>query len=173
MPVTQAPANASFPPTVAAGAREALESTLGSILGTPPECRASDDSAGTCSGLVGIISFVGDLPWTFSLLLPHATASAIIRAFAGFDIPSDSPDMADVVGELANVIAGDVVARLDRKGIRAQMSLPSVLRGHDIELTSVHGGPWVRFHYGSTRGEFALALAAAKGARVQSAMPGK
>jgi chemotaxis protein CheX len=173
MTLAKAPASASFPPTVAAGAREALESSLASILGAPPTCTASDDSPGSCSGVLGIISFVGDPPWTFTMQLPQATAVAVAQRFAGFHIPFDSPDMADVVGELANVIAGEVVARLERKGVKAHMSLPSVLRGQNIELNSVHGGPWVRYRYTCSQGEFALALACARGARIPSAMPGK
>jgi CheY-specific phosphatase CheX len=173
MPVTQVPASTAFPPVVATGAREALETSLASILGAPPTCTASDDCPGSGSGVLGIISFVGDVPWTFILLLPQPTAVALARRFAGFDIAYEGPDMPDVVGELANVIAGEVVARLERKGIKARMSLPSVLRGQDIELTSVHGGPWARFFYRCPQGEFTVALASAKGARVPTAMPGR
>ena len=65
--------------------------------------------------------------------------------------------MGDLVGEMANVMAGDIVARLEKSGIKAQMSLPTVARGHDVELlppsnactqrlrfTSATGGFWFR-----------------------------
>ena len=43
--------------------------------------------------------------------LPRQTASNLVLAFAGCEIDFDSPDMGDAVGELANILAGDFVAR--------------------------------------------------------------
>jgi len=51
-------------------------------------------------------------------------------------VPFESSDMGDAIGELANVIAGSVKARLDQRGAKANISLPTVLRGSAVE--SVH-----------------------------------
>lgn len=84
--------------------------------------------------VVGMISFVGDLIWTMDLILPHDSAQAIAQKFAGFDIPYESQDMGDVVGEVVNVIAGVLCGNLHSVGIRSQMSLPTVTRGNAFEL---------------------------------------
>lgn len=81
----------------------------------------------------GIISFVGDLTWSLILVLPHDSAELMAQKFAGFEIPYDSEDMGDVVGELTNVLAGVLCGRLEGVGIKSQMSLPTVTRGSDFE----------------------------------------
>lgn len=88
----------------------------------------------SCDGIVGIISFVGDYTWSLILGLPHDAAISIAQKFAGFEIEFDSPDMGDVIGELANVLAGVVNGKLETAGVRAYMSLPTVACGHDVQL---------------------------------------
>jgi chemotaxis protein CheX len=81
----------------------------------------------------GIISFVGDLTWSLILVLPHDSAEMLAQKFAGFEIPYDSVDMGDVVGELTNVLAGVLCGCLEDVGIKSHMSLPTVTRGSDFE----------------------------------------
>lgn len=81
----------------------------------------------------GIISFVGDLTWSMILVLPFQSAEMMAQKFAGFEIPYDSEDMGDVVGELTNVLAGVLCGNLEAVGVKSQMSLPTVTRGSDFE----------------------------------------
>ena len=60
---------------------------------------------------------------------------------AGGDLPDlfDSDDMGDVIGEITNVFAGRVKAILDAREIKADISLPSVIRANSMEvLTQRH-----------------------------------
>lgn len=93
-----------------------------------------DTESAACDGIVGIISFVGDYTWSLILGLPHDAAVSIAQRFAGFEIEFESPDMGDVIGELANVLAGVVNGKLEAAGVRAFMSLPTVACGHDVHL---------------------------------------
>jgi CheY-specific phosphatase CheX len=81
----------------------------------------------------GIISFVGDLTWSMILVLPIGAAEMMALKFAGFEIPYDSEDMGDVVGELTNVLAGVLCGNLEAVGVKSQMSLPTITRGSDFE----------------------------------------
>lgn len=80
------------------------------------------------------IPFKGSPPWVLSLLFPLDTALAFTQAFAGMEIPADSPDMNDAVGELVNVLAGHVIERLDVAGRTTKMTLPSVARAEAFNL---------------------------------------
>jgi CheY-specific phosphatase CheX len=64
-------------------------------------------------GVYGIISFVGDPCWSFMLGLPRETAAALVERFTGGAVDPESADMADAIGEVANIISGDLVARLE------------------------------------------------------------
>lgn len=131
----------SAPPKTASGIPEVLQDcvndavieTFGKICGDAAPYLLDDESK-TCDGIVGIISFVGDYTWSLILGLPHDAAVSIAKKFAGFEIEFDSPDMGDVIGELANVLAGVVNGKLETAGIRAFMSLPTVACGHDVHL---------------------------------------
>ena len=86
-----------------------------------------------CMKIDGIISFVGDLTWSLILVFPMESAEMMAKKFAGFDIPFDSEDMGDVVGELTNVLAGVLCGNLENEGVKSQMSLPTVTRGSNFE----------------------------------------
>lgn len=167
--VRSAPASNQFPTPIAEVVEQAVDSVFTSICGQKPKCQRDADGARPWSGVLGTISFLGDPAWTMSLMLPEAMAPQLVERFAGFSIPYDSLDMGDVVGELANVLAGDIVARCEARRIEVQMSLPMVARGHDIEMLSPKGLPDVRLVCEVGEGRFWVKLAAAK----HEALPGR
>lgn len=100
------------------------------------EVQEVDDSAdlGHDGVIVALISLVGDVDWAVFLGLPRDTAVAAAGKFAGFEIPFDSEDMGDAIGELTNIFAGQIKALLDSRGVQADISLPSVMRADSIEV---------------------------------------
>src|SRR5262249_47299656 len=131
----------------------------------------NDGHQGPC--VAGIISFFGDMPWTLTWVLTDKSAPALAQKFAGFEIPFDSKDMGDMAGELVNVLAGEIVAQLDQRRIKSQMSLPTVARGTNLELMPEIGPNVAELDYKSNVGGFWLRLAAAKTGNVLGRVPGK
>ncbi len=80
--------------------------------------------------------------------------------------------MGDAVGELANILAGDVSARLECQRIKAQMSLPTVARGHDVALSSPVGKPSLRLEFDCPHGRFGCRLTAARPGESLGRRPG-
>jgi chemotaxis protein CheX len=115
---------------------QAIHEFCTTALAVVPVVQVVEGSEAPCDGVIGVISFLGDLDWSLSLGFPRETAVALSAKFAGFEIEFDSADMGDVIGEMANVVAGDVVARLADCGIQVQMSMPTVTRGHEMEVLS-------------------------------------
>ncbi|MDZ7260510.1 MAG: chemotaxis protein CheX [candidate division KSB1 bacterium] len=142
--------------------KQAVLATFATICGVEPSYQGTgEDGAPTHAG-VGIISIVGDVAWSLMLGLPRDTATALALKFAGFEIDYDSADMADVVGELANIVAGDAIARLASIGVRAEISVPTVVRGSDLELLVPVRLPSMRMRFASPEGEFWLKLASSR-----------
>jgi chemotaxis protein CheX len=112
--------------------------------------------------IASIISFLGEIPWSLTWILPTDTAPMVAKKFTGFEIPFESSDMGDLVGELINVFAGEVVVQLELREIDCQMSLPTVLRGNHITLVPELGASVVHLQYESKEGPFWFRLAAAK-----------
>lgn len=140
--------------------KDSIIGTLGAICGEDPvfDGDFNWDTAG--EGVVGIISIVGDVAWNISLCVPRSTTEGLILKFAGFEIEYDSADMGDVVGELVNVIAGDTSARLDAVGVKADLSLPTIAKGSNLQLLLPEGVSVRTMQFSSSDGKFWVKLAA-------------
>ena len=143
-------------------AKEAVLATLAEGCGVKATYDGNDAEACPCDGVAGIISLVGDVDWSLMLILPQESASRIARQFTGFDIDFSSADMTDVVGELANVLAGDVISRLERVAVKASMGLPMVVRGHELSMMLPDGHPRIHMRFLSSHGNFFFILGSRK-----------
>jgi chemotaxis protein CheX len=112
--------------------------------------------------LLAIIALMGDLDWSLGLALPRETAVAVVAKFAGFDVPFDSADMGDAMGELANIVGGTTKAKLDAKGVRVDISLPTVLRGQNVQLVQSLHSPSLCQSFMSPLGGLQVAIVAGK-----------
>ncbi len=78
-----------------------------------------------------IIQFGGDVMGTVVLSFEMKAAEAIVNGFAGMEIEPKTPEFADAVGELCNMVSGAAKREL---GYEASIGIPSVIvgRGHQI-----------------------------------------
>src|SRR5688572_13568276 len=113
-------------------ARDAADSLFTSMFGERSASQPPSDEEPVGDVIVGLLSFAGDVAYSFAVILPEKTAPNLARDFAGMELTFDHPDMLYVAGELANLIAGDLVARMEACHIHTRMSLPSLSRGTDI-----------------------------------------
>lgn len=173
MTSAQAVPAAPFLPAVSTAVKEAAVTFFETACGLKVSQTADPPMTAACSAVTGIISFVGDETWSFALVLPEASATTVAKAFAGFDIPFDSPDMGDLVGEMANVMAGDIVARLAAQDITAHMSLPLVVRGHDVEFLSQSNACSARMGFDTPCGTLWFRLVKSRGMEHAGRRPGK
>jgi CheY-specific phosphatase CheX len=138
-------------------AKQSVIETFEMITGEQLQVASKADVGEDC--VTGIISMTGDLTWSLLLQFPKDVATAIAEKFAGFEIPFDSQDMADVVGELANVLAGDISARCEAAGISANLSLPIVARGKDVILILPGEVTTNELHFAVANGIFSITIA--------------
>ena len=84
----------------------------------------------------GIIGMSGDMQGMVVLSFPTSTACNVIRSFTGMDMDPASPDFADAVGELVNMISGAAKAKFEGKNV--SISCPSVVigKGHKVQQPS-------------------------------------
>jgi CheY-specific phosphatase CheX len=145
-----------------AALRDSVTSTFQVICGSPPEFLGESPDGKVCVGVLGMIALVGDLSWSLTLGLPRETSEALACKFSGLDIEFDSEDMSDVVGELANVLSGDVAARLDALRVGVKMSLPTVARGKNLEIVRPGALSATRMRFATPQGEMWIGLAVGK-----------
>lgn len=147
--------------------REGFLSTFAMIQGCELTYMGYSHTRSSFDGIIGTVSMVGDIAWSVMLCIPRSTAIALTPKFAGFHIDYDDPDMGDVVGELANVVGGDILARFDEIGVKTELSLPTVAKGTDIYIHTPSSAPSERMCFSSDNGVLWVDIAAAVPSRVR------
>jgi CheY-specific phosphatase CheX len=160
-----------MPEVVTESVKDSITGIFSSIFGAQPKLHV-DNNKKVGDSVLGIISYVGDVSWLLILILPRSCAEAVAMKFTGFAVDYDSPDMGDVVGELNNILAGDIVARLSSKGVKVGMSLPTIMRGHDVEPLLPRDLPSLKMSYTIPEGEIFIKLAGAKTGQPVGRRPG-
>lgn len=150
-----------FPRALLPAVLEAVPSAFAPVCGAEPVGSGVAAPAEADVALAAAIPFTGDPPWELTLLFPGATALALAAAFAGFEIPVDSADMNDAVGELVNVLAGHVVERLEAAGWKSRMTLPAVTRGDKVTLYPPDVANQIFLVYQAPQGRFWIRLTVA------------
>lgn len=141
--------------------RQGIVETFSMIFSDVQSQGADNVSGEGCHGVIGIISFVGTLPWSMIAAFPRDTAVEMMQKFAGFEIPFEGADMVDATGELVNVVAGPIIAKLVAIGMDAKMSLPTVARGQGIEILLPSHTEIQRLHFTSAQGPFHVSIVTA------------
>jgi len=167
-------------PIATAQRREIIEAALNDVvMGTcgmeiapDAEGEAAMEASRDQAALIAIISLVGEVEWSLCLGLPKATAEKIGEKFFGMPLEFDGPDLSDCIGEIANIFAGDVKGKLDERGVKADISLPSVIRGIAIRILVGRGSPYTCNYYTCEAGNFWCEVVAGKDA-VPTAKPGE
>jgi chemotaxis protein CheX len=86
-------------------------------------------------GLAGVVGLAGSLAANVHLVLSLATSRRLVAGMVGMDDLSDS-DVRDGVGEFTNMIAGGLKNRLEAQGFRLRLTVPTLLRGADVQVTA-------------------------------------
>lgn len=75
----------------------------------------------------GIIGFSGDVVGSIVLSMPSEVARHVVASFAGAEMEVGTPDFADALGEIVNMVSGAAKAKFTSKDVR--ISTPSVVIG--------------------------------------------
>ena len=94
----------------------------------------TDQPVGTGDVVFATIPVRGAVKWTVVLGFERDAAEEAARRFGIDDISFDDPDIGDVIGELANQVAGHLKRVLDARGVFVDISTPTVLRASSITV---------------------------------------
>ncbi|PTY03391.1 hypothetical protein DB346_05785 [Verrucomicrobia bacterium LW23] len=91
--------------------------------------------------LVGTVGFAGQLQGLLCLHFSPPFAQEITATMLGMEVADveEFEDINDAIGELTNIIAGDLKTRFSRPGFPCSLSIPSITRGTRVEIESVSG----------------------------------
>lgn len=104
------------------------------VLDNPP------DKEGICTNghIVGTVGFAGAVMGTINLFVSRTFGREMAAAMLGMtvdDIGSDE-EVNDVIGEVCNMVGGDLKSRLCDAGLTCSLSIPSVTYGNGFRIES-------------------------------------
>jgi chemotaxis protein CheX len=100
-----------------------------------------------------IIGFTGDVIGNVVISLQLAAAKHLVAAFAGMQMEPGTPDFADAIGELANMIAGGAKKHL---GTAASITVPTVIIGSGHQIARLSDVPCLVIPCQTPVGNFAV-----------------
>ena len=163
----------AVPEELASCVKVSISSVFHKAFGYFPSFQDDDEEVQKIGdGVVGIISYVGDITWLMMMGFPKDCAIGLVNKFTGFELDYDSPDMGDVVGEMANVLAGDIVARLREGCIKVTMSLPTIIKGSNVEPLLPRGFPSKKLIFTIPEGVVMIKIVGAKPGMSYGQAPG-
>ena len=121
-------------PAVLRGATQEVFDTMLSMELAEQENQAFPEA----SRIVGSVSLAGVVSGTVNVHVGHAFACQITSNMLGMEpdeIDSDE-EVHDVIGELSNMIGGDLKSRLCDAGLTCELSIPSITSGKDFNIES-------------------------------------
>jgi chemotaxis protein CheX len=104
----------------------------------------------------GVVSFVGMTgAWlgTGGLSCSPAFARQIAASFLIMDFPTVDDDVLDAIGELTNIIIGNVKGTIEQSVGPMALSTPTCIVGHDLTARSLGRHRWtvISFHCGEDK----------------------
>ncbi len=150
----------SIPEEITDVVKQSVINTFTNISGEEPAYVEGNGNDDPLNGIIGNIA-VFNTEHTLSLMLaiPKETALKLSEIFIGMEIPFESDDMGDLVGEVSNILAGEVAANIEQIGFRGQSSLPTATRGSDLRLFMPNKPPTKKMKFEGPNGEFWLNMA--------------
>lgn len=93
-----------------------------------------DDQSIHCDSITGLIGLAGTYKGVLAIHMPNAVALAVTSSFLGMDVEEINADVEDAIGELANMLGGNIKTILSENGRDINLSLPSTISGREYNF---------------------------------------
>jgi len=126
-----------------------------SLVGIKPEIAKPrlKEGSGASFDVSGIIGFSGEILGSVVVSLQLQTAKKLVASLLGSEVDPTSPDFADAIGELTNMIAGGAKTNL---GVIANITVPVVVIGAAHTIARLSGVPCIVIPCHTPAGDLAI-----------------
>jgi len=86
--------------------------------------------------ITGMVGLAGIHKGVLAVHFPYQVAMAVTSNFLGMEVGEINDDVQDAIGEIANMLGGNLKTILSDRGKDIQLSLPSTIYGDEYSLAS-------------------------------------
>jgi len=108
--------------------------------------------------ITAMIGLAGTHRGVLAVHFPYSVAMAITSAFLMMDVEEMNDDVHDAMGEIANMLGGNVKTILSEKGRDIDLSMPSTISGSEYSFQSDNDVEKVIVRFGTEKGSFMVEL---------------
>ena len=132
------------PETLAAAARVSAESVFSMMLAMEVEPLEpySQDEPKPYDGVVSLVTFTGEWIGAGMFCCHEDLACMIGAAMLGHEVKQIDSDVLDGIGEMANMIIGNLKEQLEGKTGPLALSIPTVVYGKNFSTRTAVRAPW-------------------------------
>jgi chemotaxis protein CheX len=95
----------------------------------------------TSGDVTGIMSMMGDKKGTLALSFREKGALFVFNSLMGEEASSISPEVVDAIGELTNIVSGQVRKEFEKNGVNLRASIPLVVVGKGVKTNFITNQP--------------------------------
>ena len=108
--------------------------------------------------ITAMIGLAGTHRGVLAVHFPYAVAMAITSSFLMMDVTEMNEDVHDAMGEIANMLGGNVKTILSEKGRDIELSMPSTISGAEYSFQSDKDVDKVIIKFGTEKGSFLVEM---------------
>lgn len=117
-----------------------------------------DDHGPLHDTITAMIGLAGKHRGVLAVHVPYAVAKAITSSFLMMDVDEINEDVHDAIGEVANMLGGNVKTILSEKGRDIDLSLPSTIAGSEYSFSSDNDVEKVIIKFDTGQGSFMVEM---------------
>lgn len=114
-----------------------------------------------CS-ITGMVGFAGTYSGVISIHCPVALALKMTSNMLGMECDEVNEDLNDAIGEIANMLGGNVKQVLSKGGLDVKLSIPTVIAGEDYTVNSLSDSDCVVIPFDVDDNKFIVGLTLTK-----------
>lgn len=131
--------------------------TMAMVSATPGKPYINTARTAECD-VTGLIGISGHAEGTMALSLSKGAILNIVTNMIGEEFKELNDDIADAVGELTNMIAGQARQNLSTQGLNFKASTPSVVIGKGIRVAHPASGPILAIPFSTPDGDLVVEI---------------
>ncbi len=108
--------------------------------------------------ITGMIGLAGTHKGVLAVHVPYGVAMAITSSFLMMDVTEINEDVHDAVGEIANMLGGNVKTILSENGRDIDLSLPTTIAGSEYSFSSDKDVEKIIVEFDTGKGRFMVEM---------------
>lgn len=124
------------------------------VVGDPVEGPGGE----VMSNITSMLGLGGDIRGMLAVHCPAAVAMAITSGFLGMDVDELNEDVKDAIGEIANMVAGNLKIAFAGYDLKIELAIPTSIVGESYRVGGMLGARRVAVPFDMESGQFLVEL---------------